>query len=108
MRKNMVRHLLRAINTIYNTISHPYTLVITIGIIVAWFVVGVPMHFNDLWYKSLHLFELLITLILVFIIEVTQKAEMKALQEKLDEVIKKHPKTNNNKAGIEKKYKGEK
>ncbi|HSW75691.1 MAG TPA: low affinity iron permease family protein [Candidatus Saccharimonadales bacterium] len=106
MKKSISQQILRLINELYNAISHPYALVITVLIIIVWFIVGVPMNYNDLWYKSLHTFELLVTLVLVFIIEVTQKAEMRALQEKLDEIIKKHPKTSNRKVGIEKKYKG--
>ncbi len=105
--KKIEKGLLGFVNKVYNSISHPYTLVITVIIIAVWFILGFPLNFNDIWYKSLHLFEVLVTLILVFIIEITQKAEMKALQEKLDELIKKLPQTDNKKASIEKRYKGE-
>ncbi len=107
MKKGNNMYVLKWANKIYNAISNPWAIIITIAIIAIWFLIGIPMHYNDIWYKCLHTFEILVTLILVFIIEVTQKAEMKALQEKMDELIKKHPEINNKKAGIEKKYKGE-
>ncbi len=107
MRTSISKFLHRNVSKIYNIISHPYALVITMLIIGIWFIIGISMHYSDTWYKFLHLFELLITLILVFVIEITQKAEMRSIQEKLDELIKKHPKTDNKKAGIEKKYKGQ-
>lgn len=106
MRKRFHNSTRKIVNNIYNGISHPYAILFTLLIIGLWFVAGIPMGYNDIWYKILHLFEVLVTLILVFVIEVTQKAEMRSLQEKLDEIIKKNPKTNNKKAGIERKYKG--
>jgi low affinity Fe/Cu permease len=106
MRKPKPKLLLRVVNNIYNAISTPAAIIAVALIIILWFILGIPMHYNDFWYKALHLFELLITLILVFIIEVAQKAEMRSVQEKLDELIKKNPKTDDKKAGIEKKYKG--
>ena len=107
MRTKISKFLHRNVNKLYNVISHPYALVITLLIIVIWIIIGIPLHFSDAWYKLLHLFELLVTLTLVFVIEVVQRAETRSLQEKLDELIRKNPKTNNSKAGIEKKYKGE-
>jgi low affinity Fe/Cu permease len=44
---------------------------------------------------------------MIFIIESTVEADNRAMQEKLDEIIKKLPQANNSMIGIEKEYKGE-
>lgn len=70
--------------------------------------VGIKMHFDDAWYRYLEGFIIITTLFMAFVIEHNQHADTKALHEKLDELIKKSPKAYNKKAGIEKRYKGEK
>jgi len=76
-------------------------------LIVSWFGVGIFMQFDQKWYHIIHIFEIVVTLLMVFIIESTQQADMRALQEKLDEIITKLPHTDSNIAQIEKKYKEE-
>jgi low affinity Fe/Cu permease len=78
-------------------------------LILAWFVIGgYFLHFNHQWFFILEAFAISITLVMTFVIEHTQKADTKALQEKLDELLKKHPKADKKKVGIERRYKGEK
>lgn len=66
------------------------------------------MHFSHEWFFILEAFAISITLVMTFVIEHTQRADTRAIQEKLDELIKKSPKADNRKIGIEKKHKGEK
>jgi low affinity Fe/Cu permease len=107
MSKKAPAPILKKLNALYNIISHPYTFFLIFIIIIAWFIDGYFTHFDDGWYKTFHLFEMSLTLIMVFIIESTQHADNRAMHEKLDEIIKTMPHADNRKAGIEKIYKGE-
>ena len=108
MKKKAPAPLLKKLNSLYNLISHPYSFVFIVILIAAWFVTGPVRNYDETWYKSFHLFEMSLTLLMVFVIESTQQADNRAVQEKLDEIIKKMPNTDNSKIGIEKHYKGEK
>lgn len=66
------------------------------------------MHFNDKWFFALEAFSISVTLLMTFVIEHTQRVDTKALHEKIDELIKKNPQADNEKIGVEKRYKGEK
>lgn len=94
---------------LYTVIVNSKSAVIILLLILLWFAVAGPMlHFNHQWFFILEAFAISITLLMTFVIEHTQKADTKALQEKLDELLRKHPKANKKKVGIEKHYKGEK
>lgn len=108
MRKKVDLHLKRNLNRMYASISHPYSFVLMVFLLISWFITGFFMHFDEHWHKIIHLFEITVTLLMVFIIESTQHSDMRAIQEKLDELITKLPQTDSKKAEIEKKYKGEK
>ncbi|MGH7204123.1 MAG: low affinity iron permease family protein [Candidatus Levyibacteriota bacterium] len=101
------KYLLRHLNLIYRSISHPYTSLFVLIVIIGWFMAGDTVHFNEIWYKWFHIFEMTVTLLMIFIIESTVEADNRAMQEKLDEIIKKLPQTDNKMIGIEKEYKGE-
>lgn len=103
----MEKLLFRKINVLYSFISHPYGFVTILFILIAWFAVGFIMDYDEKWYKIIHLFEIVVTLLMLFVIEFTQQAELRAIQEKLDELLKKLPHTNSKKAGIEKRIKGQ-
>jgi low affinity Fe/Cu permease len=99
--------LLRQLNNLYHLISHPYSFLLIVIIIVGWFVGGYIFHFDEEWYKAFHVFEMVIALLMVFLIENSTHSDNKAMQAKLDEIIKALPKANNKKIGLEKHLKGE-
>lgn len=101
------KRFIKQINKLYNTLSHPYTFLFVLVSIIAWVGLGIPLHFNDTWYKIMHIVEMSLSLLMVFIIEATQQADDRAVQKKLDEILKKLPQTDNKIIGIEKEYKGE-
>lgn len=107
MKKSKPLFFIKQINKVYNTLSHPYSFLFVLLSIIAWFGIGIPMHFSEEWYKIMHIVEMSISILMIFIIESTQHADDKAMQEKLDEIIKKLPQTDNKFIGIEKKYKGQ-
>lgn len=102
----MHKLLLCTLNRLYLGFSHPYSVLFIVLTILFWFVVGGFMHYDETWYKVGHVFEIVVALLMLFLIENTQQADMRALQEKLDEIIKKLPETDNKKVKLEEKYKG--
>ena len=98
----------KKLSNLYKITSHPYTFIFIFLSIIGWFGIGFVLHFEEAWYKWFHVYEMVITLLMIFIIESTQQADDRALQEKLDEIIKALPKADNKKINLEKKYKGQK
>lgn len=93
---------------LYRAIVNSRSALIILLLIITWFAIAGPLlHFNHQWFFILEAFAISITLLMTFVIEHTQKADTKALQEKLDELLRKHPKTNKKKVGIERRYKGD-
>jgi low affinity Fe/Cu permease len=107
MSKNQSKPFLRELHKLYNFSSHPYTFIFVFLSIIGWFIIGGFFHFEETWYKWFHLYDMVITLMMIFIIESTQQADDQALQEKLDEILRSLPKANDQKIGLEKKYKGQ-
>jgi len=107
MRKQFPKTLLRYLNRMYKSISHPYSFLFAFVIVLGWMTSGIFTHFDENWYKWFHVFEITITFLMIFIIESTVEADNRAMQEKLDEILKKMPHTDEKMIGIEKEYKGE-
>lgn len=102
----MRKLILKKLNLLYTFISHPYGFITIFILLVLWFIAGFFWHYDEKWYKIIHLFEIVVTLLMLFVIEFTQQAELRAIQKKLDELITSHPRTDKKKAGIEHKIKG--
>ncbi len=100
--------LLRRLSFLYKVVSHPYSFLFIFASIIGWFIFGYMLHFEEAWYKWFHVYEMVITLIMVFLIENSTHADNRAMQEKLDEIIRALPKASDKKIGLEKKLKGEK
>ena len=86
-------------------IGHPYAFLVMTTTVIVWFAVGFFMDFSNTWFDIMDVSIFLSTFLFVFIIQHSQNADTKAIQEKLDELIKKLPKARNSKAGIEKRLK---
>lgn len=104
----MDKSLLKYLSKVYKAISHPYSILVVTIFIIMWSVVGKLMNFGEKWFRNLEAISIFITLFMVFVIEHTQYVETKAIQEKLDELIKKFPAADNKKVKLEKKLRGEK
>jgi low affinity Fe/Cu permease len=107
MSKKRPKPLLRQLNNLYQLVSHPYSFLFIILTIIGWFIGGYIFHFDESWYKAFHVFEIVVALIMVFLIENTTHAENQAMQEKLDEIIKALPSASDKKVALEKPLKGE-
>lgn len=108
MLKHRPKPLLRHLSNFYKLVSHPYSFIFIIVTIIGWFIGGYIFHFDETWYKAFHVFEIVIALIMVFLIENSTHADNLAMQEKLDEIIRALPKASDEKVGLEKLLKGEK
>lgn len=105
----MKKHLVKYTGKAYKFIASPFSALTVLLLIIIWFIIGASyFHYNETWFNALEGFAIGITLFMTFVIEYTTHADTKAIHEKLDELIKKHPQADNKKAGIEKRYKEEK
>lgn len=106
MNKKAPKPVRKALTKLYHAVSHPYSFIFILIVIIGWFIGGYFSHYSEEWYKNFHIFEIVVALIMVFLIENSTHADNKAMQEKLDEIIRKMPEADNSKVGLEKKYKG--
>jgi low affinity Fe/Cu permease len=107
MIKQRPKPLLRYLSNLYKLVSHPYSFLFIVITIIGWFIGGFIFNFSEEWYKAFHVFEIVVALTMVFLIENTEHADSLATQEKLDEIIRALPKASDQKVGLEKLLKGE-
>src|SRR5438132_11427181 len=58
------------------------------GVVLAWAVTGPLFHFSDSWQLVINTGTTIVTFLMVFLIQATQNRDGKALQLKLDELIR--------------------
>ena len=82
----------RAFNRLAKAISRlagrPLTFALAIGVILAWLVTGPIFGFGDSWQLVINTATTIVTFLMVFLIQNTQNRDNKALQLKLDELIR--------------------
>ncbi len=66
----------------------PWAFVISVLLLVIWGVTGPVFHFSDTWQLIANTATSIITFLMVFIIQNTQNRNSKAIQLKLDELIR--------------------
>jgi len=59
-----------------------------LGVVLAWAVTGPLFHFSDSWQLVINTGTTIVTFLMVFLIQATQNRDGKALQLKLDELIR--------------------
>ncbi len=62
--------------------------VLAITVIIIWLVTGPAFHYSDTWQLIINTGTTIITFLMVFLIQNTQNRETKAVQLKLDELIR--------------------
>jgi low affinity Fe/Cu permease len=70
--------------------GNPVVFVLAILTIVAWAASGPIFHFSDTWQLAINTGTTIITFLMVFIIQNSQNRDSKAIQIKLDELIRSH------------------
>ena len=71
-------------------------------IVVAWAIVGLPLHFNVMWHLIIGTFSAVISILMLFIIQNSQNRHTIAIQLKLDEIIRATKGAHNEMMDIEK------
>ncbi len=85
-------------------VGKPYVLLSLFILIAVWFFMSVFLEYST-WYDIMDVFIFLTTFFLLFIIQGSQNADTKAIQEKLDALIEATPKANDKLEGDEKRMK---
>ena len=71
-----------------NATGSPFALVLAAGVILTWLVTGPLFGFSDTWQLVINTATTIVTFLMVFVIQATTNREMKAIQIKLDELIR--------------------
>lgn len=100
---------MKKVNPIFDIISekigHPITIVFLTLLQLIAFIVWIATGFSTLFYEIFHIILAIVTLLVALIIESSEKLDTRAIQIKLDEIIKNMPQLDNKKIGIERKLK---
>jgi len=68
--------------------GHPASFCIALVVIVVWLATGPLFHFSDTWQLAINTGTTIITFLMVFLIQNTQNRDSRAVQIKLDELIR--------------------
>lgn len=80
----------------------PYVFLFALATIVAWIITGPVFHFSNTWQLVINSWTNIVTFIMVFIIQNTQNRDSRAINLKLDELIRSLDKAHNEMIDIEK------
>lgn len=78
----------RAANKISTWAGSAWTFLLALSIVVVWAVTGPTFHFSSTWQLVINTGTTIVTFLMVFLIQNTQNRDGKALQLKLDELIR--------------------
>jgi low affinity Fe/Cu permease len=66
----------------------PASFLVALGLVIAWGMTGPIFHFSDTWQLVINTSTTIITFLMVFLIQNTQNRDARAMQLKLDELIR--------------------
>jgi len=69
-------------------VGTPWCFMTAAGLIVGWAILGPLFHFSDTWQLVINTATTIITFLMVFIIQNTQNRDTRAIQLKLDELLR--------------------
>jgi low affinity Fe/Cu permease len=78
----------RFANGVANASGHPLGFALALLVIVLWGVTGPYFHYSDTWQLVINTGTTIVTFLMVFLIQNTQNRDSKAMQIKLDELIR--------------------
>jgi low affinity Fe/Cu permease len=73
---------------ISDRMGRPRTFLLALGVVLAWALSGPLFHFSDTWQLVINTGTTVITFLMVFLLQATQNRDARALQLKLDELIR--------------------
>lgn len=85
-----------AVNELFRKLAHsaseaagtPWAFIVAASIILIWAMTGPLFHFSDTWQLVINTSTTILTFLMVFLIQNTQNRDAKAMQLKLDELIR--------------------
>jgi low affinity Fe/Cu permease len=89
-------------NTCSNLVGSRWAFITALGIIVVWGVSGPLYHYSDTWQLVINTGTTIITFLIVFLIQNTQNRDAKAINLKLNEIIRSIGKAQNDLIDVEK------
>ena len=78
----------KAADKVAEAAGRPVTWFACCGLIVLWAASGPLLHFSDTWQLIVNTSTTIITFLMVFLIQSTQNRDSKAMQAKLDELLR--------------------
>lgn len=75
-------------HTVAKSVGTEAAFLIAVGVVVAWAVVGPIFGFSDTWQLVINTSTTIVTFLMVFLIQSTQNRDARAIQLKLDELIR--------------------
>ena len=69
-------------------VGSPTAFILALGVIIAWAVTGPLFHFSDTWQLVINTGTTIVTFLMVFLIQNTQNRDARAIQLKLDELLR--------------------
>lgn len=97
----MYKFFTRVAECLANVIGNPLSLLFLFFFLTISFIIGFYTGYDETWFKLVEFIIYVCTFIVVFVIEISERSDTKAIQHKLDELIKSLPQPDNRKAGIE-------
>jgi low affinity Fe/Cu permease len=70
------------------SVGSPWCFIIAVLLVINWAVLGPLFHFSDTWQLVINTTSSIVTFLMVFLIQNTQNRDSKALQLKLDELLR--------------------
>jgi low affinity Fe/Cu permease len=83
-------------------VGHPYIFFAAVAVLVIWGLTGPYFHYSDTWQLVINTGTSVITFLVVFLIQNTQNRDSKAINLKLDELIRSHHPASDDLIDIEK------
>jgi low affinity Fe/Cu permease len=79
----------------------PGTFMVALLVIIVWAATGPLFHFNDTWQLVINTSTTIVTFLMVFVIQNAQNRDSKAMQLKLDELVRAHKAAHNSLIDLE-------
>ena len=74
--------------SVASAVGTHWAFVIALAVVIAWAITGPLFHFSDSWQLVINTGTTIVTFLMVFLIQATQNRDGKAIQLKLDELIR--------------------
>jgi low affinity Fe/Cu permease len=94
-RLSLVDRFREASDRLTDKLGTPWAVLAALALIVVWVVTGPVFGFSDTWQLVINTATTVITFLMVFVIQTSQNRQSKAIQFKLDELIRANPRARN-------------